>query len=216
MDGRGSPRNRRRTAAVPPAPARDGKVPTAKERGAVTKRRIAEAALVLLEENATPTTKEISERAKVSHRLLFHHYKDFDALLAAVAEIQIERYRRDVAAVPPHLALRERVTRTVRHRASLYESMGHLGSNVSALSSRVRAVAEGAAHCHDILASRLEHTFREEVDAAGRRGREVLGAIDAAVSWHLWDYLRRVSRLSPAATRRVMVKLLEAAVADLD
>jgi AcrR family transcriptional regulator len=188
---------------------------TAKERGERTRQRIAEAALALLEENEhPPTAKEIATRAGVSHRLLFHHFKDLESLLGLVAALQVDRFRAEVAEVPPHLPLAERVERTVRHRAALYESTGHLGSNVSALSGRLQTVAEGVAHAHGMLRARLEHTFGEELEAAGRRAGERLGAIDTAVSWHVWDYLQRVNRLSAPATRRVMAKLLAAAVSD--
>ena len=215
MGGRGLGR-REGSAAVNAAKKDAGstaKVPSAKERGVRTRRRIAEAALALLEENEhPPTAKEIAARAEVSHRLVFHHFQDLESLLAMVAALQVERYRNVRAEVSPHLPLAERVEQTVKHRFTLYESMGHLGSNVSALAGRVQAVADGAADVHKILRARLEHTFRAELDAAGRRGRELLCAIDTAVSWHVWDYLQRVNQLSPAATRRVMVQLLEGAV----
>lgn len=189
--------------------------PTAKARGLQTRRRIAEAAIALLEEkDYPPTTKEIAARAAVSHRLLFHHFKDLEALLGMVAALQFERYREAIAEVPPHLPLGQRVERTVRNRTELYESLGHLGSNVVALSGRLQSVADGVADAHEMLRARLEHTFADELKAAGRRGRERLGAVDTAVSWHVWDYLQRVNRLSPSATRRVMRTLLVAAVSD--
>lgn len=197
--------------------AASGEAPavTARARGLQTRRRIAEAALALLAENDyPPTTKEIAARAAVSHRLLFHHFKDLEALLGMVTALQVERYREEVVDVPPHLPLPERVERTVRTRAALYESMGHLGSNVAALSGRLQSVADGVADAHAVLRGRLEHTFAGELKSAGRRARERLGAVDTAVSWRVWDYLHRVNQLSPSATRRVMVTLLEAAVSD--
>lgn len=190
---------------------------SSKIRGEETRRRMVEAALALLEENEhPPTAKEIAARANVSHRLLFHHFKDLESLLGMVTALQIERYRTEVAEVPAHLPLRERIDRTVRHRAAMYESMGHLAANASALSARLQAVADGVAHAHELLRSRLEHTFHQELEAAGRRAKERLGAIDTAVSWQVWDYLQRANQLSPSAARRVMTRLLEAAVTDAD
>jgi len=190
---------------------------SARVRGEQTRQRIAEAAMALLEENEyPPTAKEIAARANVSHRLLFHHFKDLEALLGVVASMQVERYRREVAEVPPHLPLPVRVERTVRHRTALYQSIGHLASNASALSARLQAVADGVAHAHELLRSRLEHTFSDELEAAGRRGRELLGAADTAVSWQVWDYLQRANQLSPSAARRVMARLLEAALTASD
>jgi TetR/AcrR family transcriptional regulator, regulator of autoinduction and epiphytic fitness len=217
MATRGSGPGEKRRASVlageevrtPTAPA------SSKIRGEQTRRRMVEAARTLLEESEhPPTAKEIAARANVSHRLLFHHFRDLESLLGMVTALQIERYRTEVAEVPPHLPLRVRIDRTVRHRTALYESMGHLASNSSALSARLQAVADGVAHAHALLRSRLEHTFRQELEAAGRRAAEQLGAIDTAVSWQVWDYLQRADRLSPSAARRVMTRLLEAAVTD--
>jgi AcrR family transcriptional regulator len=214
MAGRATGRGRG-TASTARGEGEGARSPTAKVRGERTRLRIAEAALALLEENEhPPTAKEIATRAGVSHRLLFHHFKDLESLLGVVASIQIERYRTEVAEVPSQLPLAARVDRTVRNRAALYESMGNLGSNVAALTGRVQTVSEGVARGHDLLLSRLEHTFRGELDAPGTNVRERLGAVDAAVSWHVWDYLQRVGRLSPSATRRVMRKLLQAALSD--
>lgn len=186
-----------------------------KVRGEQTRRRMVEAALSLLEENEhPPTAKEIAVRANVSHRLLFHHFRDLESLLGLVFSLQIDRFRVEVVEVPSHLPLRVRIDRTVHHRSALYESTGHLASNSSALSARLQAVAEGVTRTHGLLRDRLEQTFRPELDAAGPRAAERLGAIDTAVSWQVWDHLQRRNQLSLSASRRVMTRLLEAAVTE--
>lgn len=184
-----------------------------KEQGERTRRRIADAALELLEEGERPpTADEIADRAGVSHRLLFHHFDGLDELYDAVAAILIDRYRHDVAEVSPDPPRAERIDRTVQQRARLYHSMGHLGLNAAVLSARHLTVADGVVRMHEDLRSRLERTFSPEIDDAGNRRHEVLSAIDAAVSWQIWDYLRRVNGLSGAATRRIMTKMLRAAL----
>lgn len=184
-----------------------------KEQGERTRRRIAEAALELLEQGERPpTADEIADRAEVSHRLLFHHFDGLDELYYAVATILIDRYRHEVGEVSPDPPRAARIDRTVQKRARLYQSMGHLGVNVAVLSARHMTVADGVVRVHEVLQSRLERTFSPELDEAGNRRRELLSAIDAAVSWQIWDYLHRVNGLSGAATRRVMTQMLRAAL----
>jgi AcrR family transcriptional regulator len=212
-----------RAARAPWAPADDrepratlrnlqGEVPRA--RGERTRRRITEAALALLGElDRPPTAQEVARRAGVTSRLLFHHFRDLDALYRSVVASEIGRYRSGVDAIPPDLPLDERVDRTVRKRAALYGSMGHLGQNAGYLSTRHESIAQGVVQAHAALRDRLEHTFSPELEAAGRKRRELLAAVDVAVSWQLWDCGRRVEGLSAAATRRLMTRMLTAALA---
>lgn len=190
-----------------------GEVPRA--RGERTRRRITEAALALLAElDRPPTAQEVAQRAGVTARLLFHHFRDLDALYRSVVAAEIARYRSSVDDVPPDLPLDQRIVRTVRKRAALYGSMGHLGQNAGYLSTRHESIAQGVVQAHDALRGRLERTFSPELAAAGRRRREVLAAVDVAVSWQLWDCGRRVEGLSAAATRRLMARMLMAALGD--
>jgi len=191
---------------------RRGEIPS--ERGARTRLQIADAAICLLTEmNGPPTAHDVAARAGVTPRLLFHHFNDLDALYRFVSAIQFERYRRDIPEVPSDLPLDQRIERTVQKRSELYQSMGHLGWNAALLSTRHQSVAESLVETHAMLKSRLERTFAPELQAAGRGRRELMTAIDAAVSWHVWHYVRDVSGLPVVAARRVMSRMLRAAFA---
>lgn len=200
--------------------ARDAAQPperrTPKSRGERTRRRIAEATLTLLEERETPpTAQDIATRAGVSHRLIFHHFEDLDALHRTVRAVYADRYSELAPSVPADLPLDQRVERTARRRATLYESIGNLGRNSMALAPSHPAVAAGIEATHRLLLGYLERTFGPELQAAGpRRRAELLGALDTAVSWQVWDRLRKVNGLPVAPSRRIMTRMLRAVVTE--
>lgn len=200
--GRTSPRTRRKGSP--------------NTRGERTRHRIAEATLSLLMECETPpTAHEIAARAGVSHRLIFHHYEDLDALHVMVNNVYVERFGKMVPAVPADLPLEIRIERTAKLRANLYESIGNLGRNAAALAPSHPGLAQRVEATQRILRDLLEQTFAPELEGAGRVERkEALGALDAAASWPLWDRLRRVDELSVASSRRVVTRMLRAALAE--
>ena len=184
-------------------------------RGARTRRRIAEADLCLLVERATPpTATDIADRAGVSLRLIFHHFTDLDAVHRAAGELCVDRFRALDLEVPSDLALATRIERTVHRRADLYESIGNLARNAATLGPGHPGVAAAIAHAHAVSVQLLERTFAPELRAAGRGRKEVVGSLAAAASWQLWDQLRRTNALSVTAARRVVVRMLQAAVAE--
>jgi AcrR family transcriptional regulator len=185
-------------------------------RGARTRRRIAEAALALLEaRDSPPTSREIAEHAGVSLRLVFHHYEDLDALYQAASGLATERYAALMPDVPGDLPLHTRIERTVERRAALYEAIGNLGRNSATLAVSHPGVAVALRAARSALAARCERTFAPEIRAAGRRRRELLAGIGIAVSFRTWDRLRRDEGLSVASSRRVVSRLLRAVLADL-
>ena len=92
----------------------DGRV----ARGERTRRALAEAMIVLIEEgDPLPTARRVAESAGVSLRLVFHHFDDLESILRAAVEIQEERHWRPIRPVAPTLPVHERVARVVRQRA---------------------------------------------------------------------------------------------------
>ena len=184
-------------------------------RGERTRRRIAEATLALLEERETPpTSREIAERSGVSLRLVFHHFEDLDALYHAVHELAAQRYAKLAPRVPADLPLRTRIERTAERRATLYEAIGNLRRNSTALALTHPALASALTAVRSGLGELLEDTFAPEIRAAGRGRKELIAALGIAVCLRTWDRLRRVEGLSVASSRRVVSRMLHAALED--
>lgn len=160
-----------------------------------------------------PTSHEIAERADVSNRLLFHHFADMEALYHAVAEIEFQAPLRGMRTISSELPLAQRIDRTVRERAKLFESIGHLGWNAKLLARRHEGVARSLARADEMLRESVTTTFASELRKAGRERRKLLSAIDVALSWQTWDHLRRVQRLSAPTSRQVVVRTMRALLA---
>lgn len=212
-EGRGS--GRRRPALVPvtgdgrAGAGRMRKGETPKERGERTRARIAGAVLDLLaESDLPPTAKEVAARAGVSVRLVFHHFEDMDALYRAVSQVQMERHWKGRRSVPPDLPLVQRIDRTVRDRAKLFETIGPVRRKAVSLVLRHQDIGEQLETTNALLRVWLEESFARELQEAGRERRELLAAIDAAASWETWERLRQLQGLPPAAARRVVQRML--------
>lgn len=179
-------------------------------RGERTRQRIADAAIALIEEgDPVPTAKNVAARAKVSVRLLFHHFPDMSALYEKIMRTQFDRHWRGLVAVPADLPLATRIERTVHQRARLFEGIAPVRRTGRVLSETQPIVNDRFSQTLVLLRDLLATTFAPEVDAAPARDRRhLLDALDAAASFDAWDRLRRRQRLSVTAARRVTARLL--------
>ncbi len=184
-----------------PAPrTKDGRI----ARGERTRRRVAEALILLLEEgNLQPTAKEIAGRAGVSLRLVFHHFDDMDALYEAVAVINIERHWRSLSPIPPDLALHHKVERTVRQRYRLFEAISPVRRAAVRQAYHSEDVARAIALSNASLREHIAATFEPELKYAGAAGPDVLEALDQVTSWEAWERLRTTQGLTSTAARRI-------------
>jgi AcrR family transcriptional regulator len=191
----------------PQEPPVDGRI----ARGVRSRRRVAEALVVLLKEgNPQPTAKEIADRAGVSRRLVFHHFDDLDDLYRSVAAMQAERYWQEMRPVPPEWPRGRRVARIVRQRAAVYESIGHVRRAAARHAHRSPGLALQLNHANTELRRWMAVAFAPEVTAAGARGPDLLEGLDLLTSWEAWDRLRSAQGLSPRAARQALIFAMEA------
>lgn len=161
-----------------------------------------------------PGAARIAARAGVSERSVFRHFDDLEAL-AAVA---IDRRWARVGPLfePPDSggSRAERVASLAEQRLRLHERVmpvARAGLIMAATSPTVAlAVVERRALLHRQVAGQ----FAVELGAVeGRARAELLAVLDAAASLDAVEYLRSVSGLSRAATRRALSRTLEALLA---
>lgn len=181
-----------------------------KARGERTRQRIAEAVIALIEAGEpTPTAKTVAARAKVSVRLVFHHFPDMNALYEAVMRTQFDRHWSGLAAVPSELPLPTRIERTVRQRARLFEGIAPVRRTGRALAEVQPVVDNRLAETRVLLRGFLQTTFAPEIGTErGRSGGDLLDALDVITSFDAWDRLRRHQGLSATAARRVTSRIL--------
>lgn len=206
MNSSGQPSTRETRRPVGP-----GKVDGRIARSIRTRTAIIDAMLALIEEGELqPTAARVAERAGISERLIYHHFDDLEALLAAVAERQSERVIKRVRPIDAARPLPDRIHELVEQRAALFEwitpfrraAMLHEPFSPALRERRDQVLAHNR--------RQLTEVFRPELRAlpVGAR-RELLAALDATTSWAWWDAVRGAG-LSAAAARRAMHRTIAA------
>jgi AcrR family transcriptional regulator len=179
-------------------------------RGERTRLRVVEALVSLIEEgDAHPTARSVAERAGVSLRLVFHHFKDMDAVYRAVIALQTQRHWARIRPVPAGPPLDERIYRTVRQRSRLFEEISPVRRTITALAVQSADIATSVAESNRLLRDFLAITFAEEIKAAPFHSDELLDALDLVTSWEAWERLRRGQLLGVAAAGGVLTRAVE-------
>jgi len=186
--------------------ATDGRV----LRGERNRAAIVDALLGLLAEGeARPAARLVAERAGVSLRSVFQHFDDMEALYAACVERQLGRVAALVAPIDADLPLGERVRALVDQRARLFERVAPIRRVTLLAAPSSPALQAGLRRSSDELRDQLARVFAPELRG---RGRELLDALDAALSFDAWDHLRRTRGLTAAAVRRAVTCLVQGAL----
>src|ERR1700728_3326635 len=189
-------------------PARDGRV----ARGQRTRRSVAEALMQLLRDGESdPTAKAVDRRARVSLRLVFHHFADMDDLYQFVGTLQLRRQWAEMPQLSPKLSLSTRIERTVAHRAALFEETSYIRRALVCRAPPCPGVEQALAACDNLFLEDLKATFAPELAGLPASSRaEYLGAMDTGTSWEAWERLRATSGVPVRGARRVMSLILEA------
>lgn len=183
---------------------------------------ICEACLDLVQEGVLqPGADQVAERAGVSRRSIFNHFRDLAELYDAVFEVGMQRCAPLLRPVPADPPLVRRVELWADARAKFLEATGPF---TRALTAQALAEATGP---QALRVSRealewqqrdVERLFARDVDALlPSEQREVLEAISAASSPLTWEHLRHSRGLSMARARgvvqRTVLALLRGAAA---
>ena len=180
-----------------------------------TREAIVDATISLLERgDLRPTAPRVAEAASVSVRSVFQHFDDLETLHAAVAERLVERVSLLLVPIPSDLPLPERLARFVHQRALLLEAVSPIrraadvhGPFSAEITARLR---DGQA----FLRAEVERTFAPELDATGDDRREVLDALDGALTWRTWEGLRAGLERDLEAAEAVLCRMALAILRD--
>jgi len=110
----------------------------------------------------------------------------------------------------------DRVASVVAQRARIYEAITSVRRaalaqepfSTQAVASRDRILA--------LARAELQRVFAGELASAGREGRDLLEALDAAASWQVWEALRSHQGLSQLRARKVLERLVLAVLTTPD
>src|SRR5581483_11129324 len=182
-----------------------------------TRRAIAQAMLALIHEGVLrPTAPLVAERAGVSLRSVFHHFRDMEALYAIAADIQTQRVMGMLQPVDDALPLPGRIERFVAARSSVLDALAPVRRAVVLDEPFSTVIASRLAEARARFAEEVERVFATELRSlpVGER-RDRLCALAAASEWPMWESLRTHQGLSLPAARRVLRVLLAGILADV-
>jgi AcrR family transcriptional regulator len=179
-------------------------------RGARARAAIVDALLGLIEAGELrPSAARIAERAGVSLRSVFQHFRDVESLFAAMADRQRERLAPLLDRVPGDGPLERRLQAFVAARARLLESIAPVRRAALLTEPFSRELSKRLSAFRRQKAEEVRRVFATELarrpPAARRR---LLAALVAVSSWSTWQALRDHQGLSPAQARRVVHHML--------
>lgn len=193
-------------------PSQDGKErPDGRlERGARTRGQVLDALLSLLAEgNYAPSTQEVSERAGVSRRLVFHHFTDTESMLAAFYQKQTAILDALVTPIADSLPLPGRLLALVEQRARIYERITHTRRAALTREYVSPPLAGRLNAFRSIKRAQIEAVFAPEIASCHQSVRtEIAAALGCAASFSTWESLRRHQQLDVEAAQRVLTHLL--------
>lgn len=180
----------------------DGRV----QRGERNRTAIVDALLLLLSAGEPqPSARAIAEEAGVSLRSVFQHFDDMEALYAELVERQLAHVWELFVPVDPALPFAARVDAVVGQRAQLWEHVAPVRRAARRAAPSSPVVQRGLQRVAAELRSRLATAFAFELSGGARK--DMLAAVDAALSFDVWDQLRQEQGLGSAAAQRAVARL---------
>jgi TetR/AcrR family transcriptional regulator of autoinduction and epiphytic fitness len=172
-----------------------------------------DALLDLLDEGvARPTAQQVAERAGVSLRSIFRIFDDVETLHTAAAARQISRIRHLFVDVVATGTVEARVRSMVELNARLYETIAPIRRAALLAAAGSPALQEQLARARGWLRAEVERVFAAEL--ADLPQPATTAAVEAALSFEVWDQLRSAQGLSATRTseavRLTVLRLLSA------
>lgn len=163
---------------------------------------------LMLEGDLQPTARRVAERAGVSLRTLWGHFKDLEALFAAAGQKTLRIQYADFHPVPADQPLADRIDQFCRQRAHMLEVIAGASRAAQIRLPYSKQLRINRAHHNERLRAELAELFADEI--AG--DDELLGALLVATTWPAWmgsrDDLGLSVEEATAAMHRTVTALL--------
>jgi TetR/AcrR family transcriptional regulator, regulator of autoinduction and epiphytic fitness len=179
-----------------------------------TRAAIVEACIELIDEgDLRPTAPRIAERASVSVRSVFQHFADLDTLFVAVGGRVVERSQHLVGPIDPELPLAERVDALVTQRTRLLEELTPIRRSAMVHQADSPEIGRMFGEAHELGRTQVKGVFQHELASLEDGRRQLIDAIDVALSWSTWEVLRMANGRSIDEARAVVQQMVGWALA---
>ncbi len=156
-----------------------------------------------------PTAAEIAKHANVSLRLVFHHFKDVEAIYADAADLQFERLRPLIRPVSPSLPIGRRIEEFVRVRSDLHEAVTPVRRASMRLEPFSRVIKSRLSEVRAMTRAETRRVFDKELAATSRSSRrDTASALEAITAWETWEVMRAQQGLSALQARRAIARAI--------
>jgi hypothetical protein len=169
-------------------------------RGYFTKVVLADATIDLIQAgNPQPTTCQVAERAEVSWRTLFNHYR-IEGLYGVAAATLVLRSRASIAPVPSVGPLSVRIDATCQQRRHLYEQIATVLHAVPSRPAATPLLDRVLDELATLLSDQIKRTFAREISRRSN-GSNLADILDVPTGWESWIILRFGRDLSATAAQ---------------
>lgn len=174
-------------------------------RGEETRRVLVEAFVALVDAGVTvPTMRQVAERAGLSRRIVYHHFRGTRGLLVAAVSLQSGRHRGTLFDVPPRGAPDLRIRALCRQRRLYFEALAPVVRAAEVRPDTAAALQGLFAGDRSRMRRQLAATFAPELTARGPEADDLLDALEQSLGWESWRARRDVRGQSPTAAERGM------------
>lgn len=172
-----------------------------------TRKAVVGAMLELIREgDLRPTAERIAERAGVSERTVFQHFKAREAMFVALTELQAEAVREIWYRLPRKGSYEERMDAFIDQRVRLLEFITPTRHAVLLEAPESESVRQGLNLIRTNMRTEVERVFEQEIGD----DRELCFAACAVAGWSAWNNLREHQGLSEAEASAAIRRTLNA------
>lgn len=174
-------------AARSPAAEEEASADGRSRRAQRTRQAIIDAHMeLMLEGDLQPTANRVADRAGVSLRAVWSHFKDLEALFAAAGEKTLEIQFSSYRPIPVDQPLEKRVAQFAAQRARMLESIAGASRAAQVRINFSRQLQENRAAHNEKMREEIEQLFKPELARARARREELVNALLAATTWPVW------------------------------
>jgi AcrR family transcriptional regulator len=184
----------------------DGRV----AKGEKTRKVLVEAVVALIDEGALhPTSLDVAERAGVSVRVIYHHFRGMPGLLLAAVDLQSLRHRDVLFAIPAKGPAILRVRALCRQRRLYFEEMTPVYRVAYARAQTMADLRELLADDRALMRLQLADTLSTELPLDADLASGLLDAMEHNTGWDMWLSLRDSRGHTAPSAERVMAIAVE-------
>jgi AcrR family transcriptional regulator len=147
-----------------------------------------------------PTAERIAERAGVSERTVFQHFKAREAMFMAMTELQTEAIQEIWKRLPREGSYEDRFEAFLDQRVRLHEFITPTRRSALLWAPDSKAIADGVTLVRRLMRIEVERVFAEEIAGSDQRR----AAVQAAAGWSFWNNLREHQGLEESEAREVL------------